>query len=152
MTLYAARLVFLFELSHWCLCLSCPCISLQSKRQNKREKGNKREEQKRAFSRGTLWPLALFAAPTPTLCPSLCARRYAPPPSPSAALTAAHLHAHRPHASVHSDPLADHLSLSSSSVVCPPDHSPSLTPPSLCITPLRAGEKMGRASIFAKLI
>ena len=143
MTLYAARLVFMFELS----------LYLFAKQKAKpKENGNKREKQKSLVSS---WdPLALSAfrcahSDPCDSCPSLRARRYAPPPSPSAALTPAHLHAHRPNASVRSDPLADHLSLSSSSVVCPPHQSPSLTPPSLCITPLRAGRKKWAAPPYS---
>ena len=140
----------------WCLCLSCPCISLQSKRQNKREKGNKREEQKRAFSS---WdPLALSAFrlrpldPCDASCPSRLARAVratAVALHPRCAL--ANLHAHRPNASMRSDPLAAHLSRASSTRLTskPIAHAAM---PSLCNLPLRAGKnKMGRASIVAKL-
>ena len=123
--------------------MSCPCISLQSKRQNKREKQNKREEQKRAFSS---WdPLALSAFrlrpldPCDASCPSRLARAVratAVALHPRCAL--ANLHAHRPNASMRSDPLAAHLSRASSTRLTskPIAHAAM---PSLCNLPLRAG-------------
>ena len=134
----------------WCLCLSCPCISLQSKRQNKREHGNKREKQKRAFSSWDpstlhafrlrpLRPLRRLLPITPCAggtrhrrrpSPALRARKPArPPPKRFHALRSAR----RP---------------SQPSVVDPPHIKAhrSRRHASLCNLPLHAGKnKMGRA-------